>query len=83
MSSTQKIKELVPRTGIEFYNLAKITNPNYNIRMLDEKVSFPADFILYDQKIYLASYKSKVALVIEDDDLYEAFNSVFDSIWKQ
>jgi len=78
-----KIKELIPMSdGIDFYNEALAhMNKNYRLKMMPEKSKFLGDMILFDGKIYISSQNNNANIIIEDIDLYESFESMFDLIW--
>jgi len=82
-SSQLKIKELIPMSdGIDFYNEAlPHMNENYRLKMMPEQSKFLGDMILFDGKIYISSQNNNANIIIEDIDLYESFESMFDLIW--
>ena len=82
-SSQFKIKELIPMSdGIDFYNEAlPHMNENYRLKMMPEQSKFLGDMILFGGKIYISSQNNNANIIIEDIDLYESFESMFDLIW--
>jgi len=82
-NSKREIRELITPKSTEFYKLAKsLKNPKLQVRYLPESFEFYNDMILYDNKVFFMGVRpGKVGILIEDEDMYKSFCSVFEALW--
>ncbi len=83
-NSPHQIKELISTKNEPLLKLFQdVKNPNYKLKRLDDSIQFTSDLILFENKVFMASYQSDVAIVIEDREIYDSFNSLHAWLWGQ
>ncbi len=81
-----RIKVLIPDTKIahEYINHEKNKNPLRELKFFDNADRpIPNEIMIYDDKVALLSFFSKIGVVIEDKDIAESLKSVWKLLWQK
>ena len=63
--------------------LTSSQNPNLEAKAGGDLHDFWADIIIFDEKVYIASYQSNVAIIIDDPHIARSMNVLHDFIWQK
>lgn len=76
-----KVKEILGNGDYEREYVKKYQTKNYKIRLLPENMMFYSDNALFNNKIAIISLDNLFMIIIESDDLYKTYKTLFELAW--
>lgn len=82
-TSKQHIREIITGENPQILELLTDShNPNLAAKASKDLHNFWADIIIFEKKVYIASYQSNVAIIIDDAHIAKSMNALHDFIWQ-
>ena len=81
-----RVKVLIPdnKTAHEYIENEKFQNPLREFKFFDEKkFPVPNEIMIYDNKVIMLSFTSKIGVVIEDHDIAKSLRSLWKLLWEK
>lgn len=54
---------------------------NMNMRLMPHGISFPVEFMIYNQRVLIVSFEHRFAVLVESTDIKEFLEKMFDHFW--
>lgn len=81
-----RVDVLIPNNEFaqKYIKNEKQINPLRNYKFFnDEQFPIPNEIMIYDNKIILLSFSSRIGVIIEDHDIAESLKSIFKLLWNK
>ena len=75
------IRAILPRNKSSYERAQKDSNEMRNTRFLPQSDSFTPEVNIYNNKILIASWKEKMAVIIESKELADFHRTIFERLW--
>ncbi len=77
-----KVRELFNYSKADIDFAKKYKSPYHKIKIIPEGKEFFGDNALFDNKLVIVSLENLFMIVIEAEDLYKTFKTMFDLVWE-
>lgn len=75
------VKTILPASEISYLHKINLQRENHQIRLVPQDFNFHLNLLIYSGKIALTPVKANFGIIIENQDLFESKNSIFEFIW--
>lgn len=77
------IQAIFPDTPLAYERMRCDLEEMRETRLIDKKYSFSPELNVYDDKIMIASWKEKMAIIIKSQEIAELLKKMFDLVWEK